>query len=150
MALDAGRAELKAALEAERECCARLGEIVRREREAVVSHDLPALLAALREREAIQAEWSRLAALRRALLATPTAAGPDGDVEVASRIAAVARRAGEVRREQRVNEGLIRTALGHVSGLLLALESALPGARYDERAGLIGRRDWGVAVERRV
>lgn len=146
MSPETAHGELKVALEAERECCGRLGEVVRREREAVVSHDLAALLAALREREALQAEWLRLAARRRALLPAASA----GDPEVASRIAAVARRAAEVRREQRVNEGLLRTALGNVSGLLLALEAALPGARYDERAGLAGRRGWGGAVERRV
>ncbi len=52
-------------LQAERDCCLRLLPILEAERAAVACCDVQALLACLRERETVQAEWQRVAEERR-------------------------------------------------------------------------------------
>ncbi len=123
----------------ERECCARLLPLLEAERAAAAAYDHAALLACLREREILQAEWQRAAALRRRhqeaaggslarLAATdPTlvAAMQDG-----------ARDAEAVRRAQRINEGVVKAALAQVTDLLAVMRREHTDNRYDGRAAL--------------
>src|SRR6185503_662009 len=59
---------LRALLEAERECCARLLLVLDAERAAAAAFDYAALIACLKERETVHAEWSHAAAARRTAL----------------------------------------------------------------------------------
>ena len=65
MSLEPEGPSLRALLAAERDCCARLLPILDAERATAATYDHVALLACLREREAVQAEWKRAARLRR-------------------------------------------------------------------------------------
>ena len=133
--------ELSALLRLERECCTRLVPLLDAERAAAAAYDHAALLACLREREILQAEWQRAAGLRRQrqqasgpALATLAAEDP----ELAFLLQDTAREAAAVRRAQRVNEGVVRAALAHVTDLLSVMRRERPDSRYDGRAALTG------------
>jgi len=131
---------LRDSLRIERECCASLVDVLRAERAAASGHDLEALIAALREREMIQARWRAAAHTRCELLEKGPARVEEVPADPALRalrheLAADAR---VVRREQAVNEAVLRAALDGVNELLSAIRRHLPGARYDGRASLAG------------
>jgi hypothetical protein len=145
---------LRQALRIERECCASLAEVLRAERAAAHAHELDGLLSALREREAIQARWEAAARRRGEILAGVTSSdatpalvegsigssaggceAPD-DPELAALRAGLAAEAARLRREQAVNEAVLRGALEGVNDLLAALRRHLPGARYDRGANV--------------
>ncbi len=130
---------LRALLELERDCCARLLPILDAERAAAASYDHVALLACLRERESLQAEWEQVAQRRRTVLrdgglSVATLTKDDG--ELADVLTAVRRDAARVRRAQRINEGVIRAALTHVTNTLTVINRGRPDSRYDDRATL--------------
>lgn len=130
---------LRALLELERECCARLLPLLDAERAAAASYDLTALMACLREREALQADWEQIAQRRRVALrdsGLSLAAVATESPELAAVVADVRRDATRVRRAQRVNEGVIRAALTHVTNTLTVINRGMPGSRYDDRATL--------------
>ena len=58
------------------------------------------------------------------------------DPALADVVATVRRDAARVRRAQRINEGLVRAALAHVTDLLNVMRRELPESRYDGRAML--------------
>jgi hypothetical protein len=130
---------LRALLEAERECCARLQLVLDAERAAAAAFDYPALIACLKERESVHAEWARAAAARRAgvradgrSLTTIAAGDPAlGETVRALRAAATA-----LARAQRVNERVVRAALGQVTDLLDVIRRERPETRYDGHAKL--------------
>jgi flagellar biosynthesis/type III secretory pathway chaperone len=131
--------DVRALLELERECCARLLPILDAERAAAASYDHVALLACLRERETLQAEWERVAERRRASLrdsGTSFAGLAANDARLAAVVADVRRDAARVRRAQRINEGVVRAALAHVTNILTVIRRELPDSRYDDRAVL--------------
>ncbi len=136
---DGDPTELATLLETERECCARLLALLEAERTAAASYDHAALLACLREREILQADWQRAAGLRRQRQA---AAGASlarlvaGDAALSALAQNVAREAAAVRRAQRVNEGIVRAALAHVTDLLAVMRRERTDSRYDGRAAL--------------
>ena len=139
MVAESATAALTELLRVERECCARLRPVLDAERAAAVAYDHAALLACLRERELLQTEWQRAAALRRqhqarggASLATLAA----GDTALATAMREAVDEAAAVRRAQRVNEGIVRAALAHVTDLLTAIRREQPDSRYDGRAAL--------------
>jgi flagellar biosynthesis/type III secretory pathway chaperone len=139
ISLESQGPSLRALLEVERECCGRLLPILDAERAAAAAYDHVALLACLREREAVQAEWERAARQRRARMhATGSRLGAlvADDPELAAVVDAVRRDATRVRRAQRINEGLVRAALAHVTDLLTVMRRELPESRYDRRAVL--------------
>ena len=129
--------ELSAVLAIERECCDRLLALLEAERAAAATYDHAALLACLREREILQAEWQRAASRRRELpkTAPPLAAWAPA---LAALVRDVARAAAAVRRAQRVNEGVVRAALAQVTDLLAVMRRERPDSRYDGRAVLTG------------
>lgn len=132
-------AELIALLHAERDCCGRLLGLLEAERGAAASYDHAALLACLREREVLQAEWERVARLRRdrhGASAERLAALAGDAPELAAAMREVARDAAAVRRAQRVNEGVVRAALAQVTDLLTIMRRERPDSRYDGRAVL--------------
>jgi flagellar biosynthesis/type III secretory pathway chaperone len=129
----------RALLEAERACCARLARLLEAERAAAAAYDHPALLACLKEREALHADWRRLAGERRERLgagAGSVAALAARDPELAATAAALDREAAQVRRAQRVNEAIVRAMLAHVTDLLAVIQRQLPESRYDGRAAI--------------
>jgi flagellar biosynthesis/type III secretory pathway chaperone len=133
--------ELTALLRTERECCARLLPLLDAERAAAAAYDHAALLACLREREILQAEWQRAAGQRRERqkAAGPALAGlAAADPELAVAMQEAAREAAAVRRAQRVNEGVVRAALAQVTDLLAVIRRERPDSRYDGRAALTG------------
>ena len=133
------RESLRAALASERACCARLLPILEAERSAAAAYDQAGLLACLKEREAIQAEWQRSADTRRRVLragGAAVAALLRDDPALGDLVAAVRAEAVVVRRAQRVNEGIVRTLLAHVNDLLTVMRRELPDSRYDGRAAL--------------
>ncbi|MBI3768958.1 MAG: flagellar export chaperone FlgN [Deltaproteobacteria bacterium] len=139
MSLESEGPSLRALLELERECCARLLPILDAERAAAAGYDHLALLACLREREALQAEWERVSRLRRerlreskVLFATLVA----DDAALAAVVADVRRDAERVRRAQRINEAVVRAALAQVTDTLTVIRRELPDSRYDGRAVL--------------
>lgn len=139
MSLGGDCPSLRELLEAEGDCCARLRPILDAERAAAADYDHVALLACLREREAVQAEWQRAANTRRQRLRAASltlAAAIDQDPELRATVRAVRRQAAEVRQAQRVNEGVIRAALAQVTDLLAVIRRELPQSRYDGRAAL--------------
>lgn len=130
---------LRALLDRERECCARLLPILDAERAAAAGYDHLALLACLREREALQAEWERVARLRRECVrdaGVPFATLVADDPALAAVVDEVRRDATRVRRAQRINEGVVRAALAHVTDTLTVIRRELPESRYDGRAVL--------------
>jgi len=132
-------AELRSLLEIEQTCCAGLRAVLDAERTAVKSYELPALLETLKEREALQGQWQRAAAMRRRRVSElvdglRTAFAADPTLE--SVVVALREDVAEVRRQQEINEGLLVAALGSVTDLLSVLRRGLPGVRYDERATL--------------
>jgi len=131
--------ELATLLETERECCARLLSLLDAERTAAASYDHAALLACLREREILQAEWQRAAGVRRErqnAAGTSLAGLVAGDAALSALIQNVAREAAAVRRAQRVNEGIVRAALAQVTDLLAVMRRERTDSRYDGRAAL--------------
>ena len=131
--------DFRALLELERECCARLLPILDAERAAAATYDHVALLACLRERETLQAEWEQVAQRRRASLrdsGSSLAHLAANDVRLATVVAEVRRDAARVRRAQRINEGVVRAALAHVTNTLTVIRRELPDSRYDDRAML--------------
>ncbi len=124
----------------ERACCARLLSLLEAERAAAASYDHAALLACLREREILQAEWQRTAAARRRAHATASGGSlvrlAADDPELAAVLRDTAREAAAVRRAQRVNEGIVRAALAHVTDLLAVIRREHTDNRYDGRAAL--------------
>ncbi|HZR84515.1 MAG TPA: flagellar export chaperone FlgN [Candidatus Binatia bacterium] len=136
---DSEIATLRDWLRRERECCAALVDVLRAERTAAAGHDLQALVAALREREAIQARWEAVARRRGELLAAiggDFAGASASDPELGALRAGLAEEAHSVRREQSINEAVLRQSLDSVNDLLAAIRRHLPGARYDRRAGM--------------
>ncbi len=139
MSLEPNGASLRALLELERDCCARLLPILDAERAAVAGYDHVALVACLREREVLQAEWERVARLRRDRMreaAVPFAALAAADPALAAVADEMRREAARVRRAQRINEGIIRSALAHVTDTLTVMRRELPESRYDRQAVL--------------
>jgi len=126
-------------LQAERDCCLRLLPILEAERAAAACCDVQALLACLRERETVQAEWQRVAEERRQHVRA--AAGElltlaQGDAGLIALIHEIRQYAGLVRRSQRVNEGVIRAVLAQVDDLLAVARRERPESRYDAHAAL--------------
>jgi flagellar biosynthesis/type III secretory pathway chaperone len=139
MSLEPERPNVRALLELERECCARLLPILDAERAAAASYDHLALLACLREREALQAEWERISRLRRECLratAVPFATLVANDPALAAVVDEAQRDTARVRRAQRINESVVRAALAHVTDTLTVIRRELPDSRYDGRAVL--------------
>jgi flagellar biosynthesis/type III secretory pathway chaperone len=136
---DATATELARLLEIERECCGRLLPLLDAERAAAASYDHAALIACLREREVLQAEWQRAAGLRRQRLqggGVSLARLTADDPALAALVRRVARDAAAVRRAQRINEGVVRAALAQVTDLLSVMRREHAGSRYDGRAAL--------------
>lgn len=132
------RASWREILAAERDCCARLAEVLAAERSAAASRDLQALLDAVKAREVLQAQWQRTAARRTALAAE---AGPlttlvADDAEIAALRDAVRAAASELVRAQRTNAAIVRGALAQVGDLLATLKRGQVGSSYDGRAAL--------------
>ncbi len=129
-------------LDAERACCARLLPLLEAERAAAASYDHAALLACLREREVLQAEWQRAVEVRRQRLAAAEGAltrlAAD-DPELARAMRDTAREAAAVRRAQKINEGIVRAALAHVTDLLAVMRREHADSRYDGRAAITNR-----------
>lgn len=126
-------------LEIERDCCARLQEIIHAERQAAAEYDLAALHACLKQREAVQAEWQRAAQMRNRQGAAgreELAASIARDPALADSVARLRRQAREVQQAQSINQALIRSVLGHVTDLLDVIRRELPESRYDGRACL--------------
>ena len=139
MSLEPEGRTVRALLELERECCARLLPVLDAERAAAAGYDHVALVACLRERERLQAEWERVAGLRRRALQDAGAPFADlvgRDPELAAVAADIRRDAGRVRRAQRINEGVVGAALAHVTDTLAVIRRELPDSRYDGRAVL--------------
>ncbi len=130
---------LREILDAERECCRALAEVVERERVAASTHDLASLLASNKAREATQAQWRRIADLRRSSLRTAgrtleELAGEDG--RLAEARDDLVRMSTQLQRDQRVNAGLVRAVLQSVTGLIDSCERELPTSRYGQDATL--------------
>lgn len=142
MSPDPTSSGLAALLAAERECCLRLMPLLEAERAAAAAYDHAALLACLREREILQAEWQRAMAQRKEHL---VAAGRSlaelaaGDVVLAREVRDTAREAEAVRRAQQINEGVVRAALAHVTDLLTVMRRERSDSRYDGRAAITGQ-----------
>jgi len=132
------RASLTEILEVERDCCARLGELIEGERRAVAGRNLGGLLAAVKEREVVQALWQRALAARTARLGAEAERAALGtrDPEAARLLDQVRTAATELARAQRSNAAIIRGALGQVCDLLATLRREQPGSRYDGHAAL--------------
>jgi hypothetical protein len=132
-------AVLREILESERTCCLSLAVAVERERECASTHDLAGLLASNKEREAIQARWTRIVQkrrdwLRRCDLTLEALEEDDPDLAlVHGRLRELSR---ELHRAQGVNRGLISAVLGQVSGLIDSFQQELPSSRYDGGAGI--------------
>jgi flagellar biosynthesis/type III secretory pathway chaperone len=137
------RAPVAELLEVERDCCARLTAIVAAERSAIVKRDLPALLAALKEREVLQAQWQRASATRRAQLGSETSLAErvGDDPELRALLDEVRAAADALERAQRINVAIVRSALTQVGDLLDTVRRAHPGSSYDGRASLTAPRD---------
>ena len=130
---------LRALLETERDRCARLAPILDAERAAAAGYDHAALLACLKEREGVQADWQRAATERRQLLRREGLTLNEavaGDPGLAELVRVLRAEAEAVRRAQRINEGLIRAALAQVTDLLTVIKRELPETQYDGRASL--------------
>jgi flagellar biosynthesis/type III secretory pathway chaperone len=141
MATDPVTSELRELLAVERDCCIRMLPLLDAERAAAAAYDHAGLVACLREREMLQAELQRAADARRERqqgLGRPLAALRADDPELATLLHETARAAAVVRRAQRINEGVVRAALAHVSDLLAVMRRAHPDSRYDGRAALTG------------
>ena len=139
MSGDDVRATLRAVLASERACCARLLPILEAERAAAATYDQAGLLACLKEREAIQAEWQRSADARRRLVRGGGIVLGDlvkRDAELAALVTAVRAETLVVRRAQRLNEAIVRKLLAHLNDLLTVIRRELPDSRYDGRATL--------------
>ena len=133
------RETLRGVIANERACCGRLLPILEAERAAAAAYDQAGLLACLKEREAIQAEWQRSADARRRLLRAGGAVLAEairGDAALADLVAAARSEAAAVRRAQRVNEAIVRKLLAHVNDLVSVIRRELPDSRYDGRATL--------------
>ena len=136
---DCARAALTEMLEVERDCCARLTQLVGAERRAIAARDLPGLLDAVKEREVLQARWRRVAASRDAAPATvggSLATLAEREPALGPLLNEVRAAASELVRAQHINAALVRGALAQVSGLLAILRRAQPGSRYDDHAAL--------------
>lgn len=139
MSLEGEAPSLRGLLETERECAGRLLAILDAERAAAAAYDHAALLACLKEREGIQAAWQRAAQLRRqrvraAGVSLASLVGDDPSLAAAADAARTM--AADVRRAQRVNEGIIRAVLAQVTDLLSVIARKSPDSRYDGRAVL--------------
>jgi flagellar biosynthesis/type III secretory pathway chaperone len=141
MTPESASASLATLLDAERVCCARLLPILEAERAAAAAYDHAALLACLREREILQAEWQRAAAERRR---HQEAAGGSlkrlaaSDPVLATALRDTTREAQAVRRAQQINEGVVKAALAQVTDLLAVMRRERTDSRYDGRAALTG------------
>jgi hypothetical protein len=130
---------LRALLEAERECCARLLLVLDAERAAAAAFDYAALIACLKERETVHADWSYAAAARRAALRADgrtLAAIAAAEPALAGVVAALRTDAAALARAQRVNASVVAAALGQVTDLLDVIGRQRPETRYDARAKL--------------
>ncbi|MCC6764845.1 MAG: flagellar export chaperone FlgN [Deltaproteobacteria bacterium] len=139
---DAVSSTVASLLAAERACCGRLAPLLEAERTAAATYDHAALLACLREREILQAEWERVAKLRRRHLAEAGRSLAElaaGDPALGREIAETARDAEAVRRAQHINEGVVRAALAQVTDLLAVMRRERSDSRYDGRAALTGQ-----------
>jgi flagellar biosynthesis/type III secretory pathway chaperone len=125
----------------ERDCCSRLRAVLEAERKAAAEYDLSALHACLRQREAVQAEWRRVAEIR---LRRPAGARQEiaqalaKDPALANAVRGLRSEIAAVRRAQGVNQALVRAALAQVTDLLQVVRRASPESRYDGRACLTG------------
>ena len=141
MTPESASASLATLLDAERACCSRLLPILEAERAAAAAYDHAALLACLREREILQAEWQRAAAERRR---HQEAAGGSlkrlaaSDPALATALRDTTREAEAVRRAQQINEGVVKAALAQVTDLLTIMRRERTDSRYDGRAALTG------------
>lgn len=134
-------AELQAILADELACCRRLAPLLDAERTAAAAYDHAGLLACLKEREAVQHDWHRVALRRRERLRTSgvtLAVLGAADPALAALVVEVRREAEAVRRAQGVNAGLVGAALAHVTDLLSVLKREAPDTRYDQRAAITG------------
>ena len=121
------RASWTEILAAERDCCVRLAEVVAAERRAAVERDLDALLAAVKEREVLQAQWQRAAARHVAL------AGEAGSLAA---LATLDPELAALRdRVRTAHDGRVG-ALAQLGDLLAILKRGQPGSSYDGRAAL--------------
>lgn len=135
--MDREAASLARILEIEHDCCIRLARVLEAERTAVARHDLAALLAAVNEREVVQARWQRASRSRSACFAEDgTAAKLENHPAIVPLLARVRREAADLRRAQRINAAVVQGALAHVVELLAALRRNQPGSRYDDHAAL--------------
>lgn len=132
------RARWTEILAAERDCCARLAEVLATERRAAASRDLQALLDAVKAREVLQAQWQRVATRRETLAedAGPLTALVADDAEIAALRDAVRAAAHELVRAQKTNAAIVRGALAQVGDLLATLKRGQAGSSYDGRAAL--------------
>lgn len=133
------RPSLRAVLEAERECCARLRLVLDAERAAAAAFDYPALIACLKERESLQAEWTQAATARDATLRADgraLTAIAAAEPELAETLRTLRVETTELTRMQRVNERLVAAALSEVTDLLDVVRRERPETRYDGRAKL--------------
>lgn len=132
------RASWTEILAAERDCCARLAEVVAAERRAAVERDLAALLAAVKEREVLQVLWQRAAARHAALAveAGSLATLAELDPALAALRDTVRSAALELSRAQRTNAAIVRGALAQLGDLLATLKRGQPGSSYDGHAAL--------------
>ena len=135
----AAPAGLRALLEAERECCARLLLVLDAERAAAAAFDYAALIACLKERETVHAEWSHAATARRTALRADgrtLAAIAAAEPALAGIVGALRTDAAALARAQRVNASVVAAALGQVTDLLDVIQRQRPETRYDQRAKL--------------
>lgn len=126
-------------LRAEQECCGALARLLEQERQAACGQDLAALLTSNKEREALQAQWRRLAVQRADWLrrrGTTLEECTAGDAALETARAELSRTAVDLQRAQRVNRGLIDAVLSQVSGLLTSFRRELPSSRYGRDAEL--------------
>ena len=150
--MDDDDTQLRALLEVERERCGRLASVLDAERSAAASYDHTALLACLKEREGVQAEWQRASTTRRKLLRRDGLTLDQAvarDSELTELVRALRAEAELVRRAQHINEGLVRAALAQVTDLLTVIKRELPETQYDGRASLttpgpVARADWSA------
>jgi hypothetical protein len=133
------RPSLRALLEAERECCARLRLVLDAERAAAAAFDYPALIACLKERESLQGEWTQAATARDAAVRAegrPLAAIAAAEPALAEMLRTLRGETAALARAQRVNARLVSAALAEVTDLLDVVRRERPETRYDGRAKL--------------
>ena len=102
--------------------------ILKREHEALVRGDLPAIETLVREKQQAVVD---LDAVANSLRRQPDAA-PDADPERAQRFTAVA---NQCRHQNEINGGMVAASLRHVQQMLALLQGQVPGDELYSRAG---------------